>query len=207
MRHALPDRWPCPPPAPAHHPLPPAPCCAPPPPASLLQVRTLIQREMGAALATYDALLCPAAPTPAYKLGEKSADPLAMYKGEPGEGGCRGGAAGAGRGMSREWVGPPAAPGRLQHLSPLAQPCFHCLTPTSMRPGDLMTVNLNLAGLPAVCLPCGWAEAPGGSRLPVGMQLIGRAWGEADLLQLAHAFEQTAGVMAGAAPPAHAGVQ
>ena len=47
----------------------------------LLQVRTLIQREMGAALQQYDALLCPAAPTPAYRIGEKTSDPLAMYKG------------------------------------------------------------------------------------------------------------------------------
>lgn len=46
-----------------------------------LQVRTLIQREMGAALQQYDALLCPAAPTPAYRVGEKTSDPLAMYKG------------------------------------------------------------------------------------------------------------------------------
>lgn len=47
----------------------------------LKQVRTLVQREMGAALQRYDALLCPAAPTPAYRLGEKTSDPLAMYKG------------------------------------------------------------------------------------------------------------------------------
>ena len=40
-----------------------------------------MQRELTAALGRYDALLCPAAPTPAYRLGEKSADPLAMYKG------------------------------------------------------------------------------------------------------------------------------
>jgi len=45
-------------------------------------VRTLIQREMGAALQQYDALLCPAAPTPAYRVGENTSDPLAMYKGE-----------------------------------------------------------------------------------------------------------------------------
>lgn len=67
-----------------------------------------------------------------------------------------------------------------------------------------MTVNLNLAGLPAVCLPCGFVDQPDGARLPVGMQMIGRAFGEADLLQLAHAFEQTAGVMADARPPVHA---
>ena len=34
-----------------------------------------------------------------------------------------------------------------------------------------MTVNLNLAGLPAVCLPCGFAEQSDGTRLPVGMQV------------------------------------
>lgn len=69
-----------------------------------------------------------------------------------------------------------------------------------------MTVNLNLAGLPAVCLPCGFADAPGSAagKLPVGMQLIGRAFGEADLLQLAHVYEQTAGVMAGARPAVYA---
>lgn len=106
------------------------------------QVRTLVQREMGSALQQYDALLCPAAPTAAYRVGEKTSDPLAMYK------------------------------------------------------GDLMTVNLNLAGLPAVCLPCGFAEQPSGGTLPVGMQMIGRAFGEGDLLQLAHIFEQTAAVMA-----------
>ena len=49
------------------------------------QVRTLIQREMAAALAAaggVDALITPAAPTVAYRLGEKVADPLAMYVGD-----------------------------------------------------------------------------------------------------------------------------
>lgn len=50
-------------------------------PGFLLQVRTLVQREMSGALQQYDALLCPAAPTPAYRVGEKTSDPLAMYKG------------------------------------------------------------------------------------------------------------------------------
>jgi aspartyl-tRNA(Asn)/glutamyl-tRNA(Gln) amidotransferase subunit A len=64
-----------------------------------------------------------------------------------------------------------------------------------------MTVNLNLAGLPAVCLPCGFVKQPSSSSLlPVGMQLLGRAFGEADLLQLAHVYEQTAGCMTGARP-------
>lgn len=58
-----------------------------------------------------------------------------------------------------------------------------------------MTVNLNLAGLPAVCLPCGFSGQAAGNALPVGMQLIGRAFGEADLLKLAHIYEQTSGVV------------
>ena len=58
--------------------------------------------------------------------------------------------------------------------------------------GDLMTVNVNLAGLPAIVLPCAWVDGGSGtSRLPVGLQMIGRAFGEADLLELAHVFEQT----------------
>ena len=59
------------------------PAAAPPHPSGP-QVRTLVQREMSGALQQYDALLCPAAPTPAYRLGEKASDPLAMYKGAPG---------------------------------------------------------------------------------------------------------------------------
>ena len=50
------------------------------------QVRTLIQRELRAALGQYSALLSPAAPTAAYRLGEKASDPLTMYKGAEGAG-------------------------------------------------------------------------------------------------------------------------
>lgn len=50
------------------------------------------------------------------------------------------------------------------------------------------------AGLPAVVVPCGFEEGTGsqGQALPVGLQIIGRAFGEAQLIQLAHVFEQTA---------------
>lgn len=118
-------------------------------------MRTLVQREMSDALQQYDVLVCPAAPTPAYKLGDKVSDPLAMYK------------------------------------------------------GDLMTINLNLAGLPAVVVPCGFtadepaAAAAGSSQqqqLPVGLQLVGPMFGEQQLLKVAHIFEQTAGVAGKARP-------
>eukprot|EP00873_Tetraselmis_striata_P022997 jgi/Tetstr1/443261/TSEL_031295.t1 len=100
------------------------------------QVRTLIREEMDAALGEYDVLLSPCNPTPAYKIGEKTKDPLAMYK------------------------------------------------------GDLMTVNLNLTGLPAIAVPCG--SVPDGQfDLPIGLQMIGRAFGEKELLEIAHIYELT----------------
>lgn len=46
------------------------------------QVRTVIRREMAAALGGVDALLTPAAPTVAYRLGAKTSDPLSMYVGD-----------------------------------------------------------------------------------------------------------------------------
>ncbi|KAF5831176.1 amidase signature domain-containing protein [Dunaliella salina] len=104
------------------------------------QVRTIIASEMEGALQQYDGLLCPAAPTLAYRFGEKAKDPLSMYK------------------------------------------------------GDVCTVNVNMAGLPAVVLPCGFADQashPGSPQLPVGLQVVGRAFDEAGILQLAHAYEQT----------------
>lgn len=114
------------------HPTQPTPC--------FLQVRTLVQQEMQAALQQYNVLVCPTAPTAAYKLGEKLSDPLAMYK------------------------------------------------------GDLMTINLNLSGLPAVVVPCGFTAENEGAQLPVGIQMVGRMFGEQQLLQVAHVYEQTAGV-------------
>lgn len=119
------------------------PLTPPPPPLPLPppQVRTLVREQMLDALSRYDVLLTPTAPSPAYRLGDKSTDPLAMYK------------------------------------------------------GDLMTVNVNLSGLPAIVVPCGFVAAAeeGGSsvQLPVGLQMIGRAFGEAELCAIAHTFEQT----------------
>ncbi|EEF36497.1 glutamyl-tRNA(gln) amidotransferase subunit A, putative [Ricinus communis] len=100
------------------------------------QVRTLIQKSFKAALDANDILISPAAPSAAYKIGEKRNDPLAMYA------------------------------------------------------GDIMTVNVNLAGLPALVLPCGFVEG-GPARLPVGLQMIGAAFDEEKLLKVGHIFEQT----------------
>lgn len=95
------------------------------------KVRALIRQDFENAFDQVDALLTPTTPTPAFKRGEKSEDPLAMY------------------------------------LS------------------DVFTISVNLAGLPALSLPVGFTSR----QLPVGMQVIGKAFGEADILSIAHAFE------------------
>ena len=79
-----------------------------------------------------DVILTPTAPTPAFRFGEKSNDPISMY------------------------------------LS------------------DIYTISTNLAGLPALSVPCGFTD----SGLPVGMQLIGRAFEESSLLSIAHAYDR-----------------
>ncbi len=101
-----------------------------------LRARTLIARDFADIFQNYDIILSPVAPTTAYRLGEKTADPMQMYL------------------------------------------------------GDVYTVPVNIAGLPAVSLPCGKDE----EGLPVGMQLIGPALGEKRLLQAAHAFQTERGV-------------
>ena len=75
------------------------------------------------------------------------------------------------------------------------------LTPTSPMPAfklgeksdplalylcDIYTIGVNLAGLPAISVPCGFTQ----SGLPIGLQLIGQPFKEAELLGMAHAYEQ-----------------
>lgn len=96
------------------------------------KVRTLIKQDFETAFDRVDVLICPTAPTTAFKAGEKTADPLSMY------------------------------------LS------------------DLMTIPVNLAGLPGMSIPCGF-DAQG---LPIGLQLIGNVLREDILFQVAHAYEQ-----------------
>jgi aspartyl-tRNA(Asn)/glutamyl-tRNA(Gln) amidotransferase subunit A len=96
------------------------------------KVRTLIKQDFDRAFESVDVLVCPTAPTTAFKAGEKTEDPLSMY------------------------------------LS------------------DLMTIPVNLAGLPGMSLPCGF-DAQG---LPIGLQLIGDVLREDRLFHVAHAYEQ-----------------
>jgi aspartyl-tRNA(Asn)/glutamyl-tRNA(Gln) amidotransferase subunit A len=96
------------------------------------KVRTLIKQDFETAFDRVDVLICPTAPTTAFKAGEKTADPLSMY------------------------------------LS------------------DLMTIPVNLAGLPGMSIPCGFD----GQGLPIGLQLIGNVLREDILFQVAHAYEQ-----------------
>ncbi len=64
--------------------------------------------------------------------------------------------------------------------------------PVEMYLNDVFTVTLNLAGLPGVVVPMS-LDSKG---LPLGLQLIGRAWGEADLLNHAYVLEKSAGFVA-----------
>lgn len=57
--------------------------------------------------------------------------------------------------------------------------------PLKMYLADIFTVSLNLAGLPGLVIPCGSSEG-----LPVGLQLLGRAFGEETLLSIGHAFQR-----------------
>jgi aspartyl-tRNA(Asn)/glutamyl-tRNA(Gln) amidotransferase subunit A len=95
------------------------------------RARTRLREEIEAVLAEVDAIVTPTTPTPAFRLGEKLDDPLAMY------------------------------------LS------------------DVFTVPANLAGLPALSVPCGRS----GDGLPIGLQVMGPPGGEALIFRVARAVE------------------
>ena len=95
------------------------------------KVRTLIREDFAKAFQKVDIILTPVSPTPAFKIGEKTEDPLTMY------------------------------------LS------------------DIFTVSVNLAGLPAISLPCGKV-----GNLPVGIQLIGQAFKEDEILEAGRILQQ-----------------
>jgi aspartyl-tRNA(Asn)/glutamyl-tRNA(Gln) amidotransferase subunit A len=106
------------------------------------KVRTLIKRDFEQAFTACDVIATPTAPSVAFRLGEKSADPLEMY------------------------------------LS------------------DVFTIPCNLAGLPGMSLPCGFAapqDASGGqagAQLPVGLQLLGPPLGESRIFAAAGAYQR-----------------
>ncbi|MFO8052336.1 MAG: Asp-tRNA(Asn)/Glu-tRNA(Gln) amidotransferase subunit GatA [Candidatus Omnitrophota bacterium] len=97
-----------------------------------LKVRRLIKNDFGQAFKELDAILTPTSPSAAFKIGQKTEDPLSMY------------------------------------LS------------------DIYTISSNLAGVPALSVPCGFTK----DNLPLGMQLIGKEFDEATLISLADAFQQ-----------------
>ena len=100
------------------------------------KVRALIAQDFRDAFTKVDAIVTPTSPIPAFKLGEKTNDPLQMYL------------------------------------------------------ADIYTVTGSLAGVPGISVPCGKTPQ---ENLPVGLQIFGPAFGEARVLQLAHAFEQAGG--------------
>ncbi len=100
------------------------------------KVRELIRQDFAKAFEKVDALISPTSPVPAFKFGERTADPLQMYL------------------------------------------------------ADIFTSPANLAGICGISVPCGFADADG-QRLPIGLQLLGKALDEARILQIAHAYEQT----------------
>jgi aspartyl-tRNA(Asn)/glutamyl-tRNA(Gln) amidotransferase subunit A len=69
----------------------------------------------------------------------------------------------------------------------VARPIGSSTDPVQEYLADIFTLPASLAGLPGMSVPCGFGE----HGLPVGLQLIGNYWQEAQLLHTAHAFQQT----------------
>ena len=64
--------------------------------------------------------------------------------------------------------------------------------PLRMYLADIFTIATNLAGISGISVPCGFATLDG-KPLPIGLQLIGKPFDEANLLKIAHAYEQSTG--------------
>jgi len=97
------------------------------------KVRTLIRNDFVEAFKQCDAILAPVTPTPAYKIGEKTNDPLKMYL------------------------------------------------------DDILTTPVNLAGICGMSIPCGFSS----HGLPIGLQILGDSFKEANILKVGYAYEQT----------------
>ena len=59
--------------------------------------------------------------------------------------------------------------------------------PLQMYLQDIFTISCNLAGIPGISVPCGFTANP---KLPIGLQLLGKPFGEETILKIAHAYEQ-----------------
>ena len=62
--------------------------------------------------------------------------------------------------------------------------------PLQMYLSDIFTISCNLAGICGISVPCGFTKAP---KLPIGLQILGKPFGEEIMLRLAHAYEQSTG--------------
>jgi aspartyl-tRNA(Asn)/glutamyl-tRNA(Gln) amidotransferase subunit A len=115
-----------------------------------MKVRTLIKRDFDEAFERCDAIVSATSPTVAFKIGEKTGDPLAMYL-------C-----------------------------------------------DVLTLGADLAGLPALSVPCQSALPEGGGSasrgLPVGLQIVTPQFREDLAFQVGRAYEEASGIMAEVAP-------
>jgi aspartyl-tRNA(Asn)/glutamyl-tRNA(Gln) amidotransferase subunit A len=101
------------------------------------KVRELIRQDFVRAFEKVEALVSPTSPSPAFKLDEKTTDPLQMYL------------------------------------------------------ADIFTNAANLAGICGISVPCGFAQSENEKKLPIGLQLLGKALDEARIFQIAHAYEQS----------------
>jgi aspartyl-tRNA(Asn)/glutamyl-tRNA(Gln) amidotransferase subunit A len=63
--------------------------------------------------------------------------------------------------------------------------------PLQMYLADIFTNAANLAGICGISVSCGFADSENGNKLPIGLQLLGKALDEARVLQIAHAYEQS----------------
>ena len=61
--------------------------------------------------------------------------------------------------------------------------------PLKMYLSDIFTISVNLAGNCGISIPCGFTSKP---KLPIGLQILGKAFGEETVLRVAHAYEQAA---------------
>jgi aspartyl-tRNA(Asn)/glutamyl-tRNA(Gln) amidotransferase subunit A len=61
--------------------------------------------------------------------------------------------------------------------------------PIAMYLSDIFTIAVNLAGIPAMSIPVGFADTTSGKAMPVGMQIMGNYFAEAKLLNVAHQYQ------------------